>query len=243
MIEVGRSSIVVRNIKKDSKELKIATSRFSVWDPVTHKYTLSAFFELGSDLYFPASIGIEPITACFPDKKVEMNLKNMARSKPISFNIVHPPRNDLQEKAIKFLLDMKKDENCKERFLSLATGSGKTYITINIASKFRKRTLIVVDTLDLADQWKREFIKHSDLTEDSIGIISGKESVEKFLKEDKKSIYIAIHRTLANMISEDPNSINNLMRKLGIGLRVFDESHENFKNICNINSYNIYQRI
>lgn len=50
-------------------------------------------------------------------------------------------------------------------------------------------------------------------------------------------IYIAIHRTLGNMLSSDVNSVNKLMNKLGIGIRVFDESHVDFGNICKINAF------
>lgn len=47
------------------------------------------------------------------------------------------------------------------------------------------------------------------------------------------------------MISNDMNSVNSLMNKLGIGIRIFDESHVEFGNICRINSlsnvnYTIY---
>ena len=47
------------------------------------------------------------------------------------------------------------------------------------------------------------------------------------------------------MLSNDMNSVNILMNKLGIGIRVFDESHVDFGSICRINSlsnveYTIY---
>ena len=236
MIEVGRNSIVVRNIDKKSQEYKNAAFRFSVYDTVTHKYTFSAFTEVGKDLFFPASIGISPIRDCFPNRSVVETFAATPKPKSISFNMQHQPRDDLQRKAIQFLMQMKTDISCRERFLSLATGSGKTYVTINIASKFKKRTMIIVDSLDLADQWKREFLNHTDLQESSIRILSGQDSVEREIKSKDGKIYIAIHRTLSNLISEDPNSMNNLVSKLGIGFRVFDESHVEFKNICAINA-------
>lgn len=105
--------------------------------------------------------------------------------------------------------------------------------------------MIIVDTLDLASQWKREFLNHTDLTDDKVIILSGQESIDKELKNQKGYIYIAIHRTLGNMLTNDMNSVNTLMNKLGIGIRVFDESHVEFNNICRINSlsnvnYTIY---
>ena len=59
MIEVGRNSIVVRNVDLESKEFKNANYNYSLYDKVLHKYTFSAFTRIDNDLYFPASVGVE----------------------------------------------------------------------------------------------------------------------------------------------------------------------------------------
>lgn len=105
--------------------------------------------------------------------------------------------------------------------------------------------MIIVDTVDLAEQWKREFINHTNLLSTDIVILSGQDAVNSEMKKPSGKVYIAIHRTLNNMLSEDYNSVNKLMSKLGIGIRIFDESHVNFGNICKINAlsnveYSIY---
>jgi len=146
------------------------------------------------------------------------------------------PRDDLQKEAIKFLNKMKNDNKNRSRFLSLETGSGKTYVTINFISSLKKKPMVIVDSLDLASQWKREFLNHTDLLDSDIIILSGQDSVDKEMKNPSAKVYIAIHRTLGNMLNEDNNSINKLMNKLKIGFRVFDESHVEFGNICKINS-------
>jgi hypothetical protein len=79
-------------------------------------------------------------------------------------------------------------------------------------------------------------LKHTDLIEADIKILSGQDAVKKEKEETSGKIFIAIHRTLGNIISEDSNSLNSLMNKLKIGVRIFDESHVDFKNICAINS-------
>ena len=105
--------------------------------------------------------------------------------------------------------------------------------------------MIIVDTSELALQWKRISFNHTNLKDEDIVIISGEASVTKEIKSQNGKVYIAIHRTLTNMLSNDLNSINNLMNKLGIGVRVFDEAHVNFNNVCMINAlsnveYTIY---
>ena len=245
MIEVGRNSIVVRNVDLESKAFKNVNYHYSLYDKVYRKYTMSAFTVIDKDIYFPASIGVAEIQKFFAQKEVVVNYKTTAKSSPVSYQMKHGPRDELQEKAIAFLMTMKKDYDVRDRMLSLATGKGKTYTTINAIAKLNKRPMIIVDTSELALQWKREFLNHTDLKEEDIIIISGEASVIKEIKSQNGKVYIAIHRTLTNLLSNDLNSINNLMNKLNIGIRVFDEAHVNFNNVCMINAlsnveYTIY---
>lgn len=188
-------------------------------------------------MYFPSSVTLKAIEQLFPEEESTVSYANTAKAKLLQYQMVHKPRNELQEKAIAFLMKMKRDPETHQRFLSLETGSGKTYVTINCISQFKKKALIIVDTLDLAAQWKREFLNHTDLQDSDIVILSGQEIVDKETAKPTGKVYVAIHRTLGNMLTSDPNSINKLMNKLGIGVRVFDESHVDFGNICKINAF------
>lgn len=237
MIEVGRNNIIVRNVKEDSHEYKKAIYDFSLYDSVLHKYTFSVFSKNNNDLYFPASLTLERVQSAFPKEEVSVSFSNTAKAKTMNYIMVHQPKNELQREAIQFLLKMRKDPNTHQRFLSLETGSGKTYVSINVISQLKKRAMIIVDTIDLAEQWKREFLNHTNLQDADIVILSGQDSVDEQYQCQTGKIYIAIHRTLGNMLNNDINSVNSLMNKLGIGIRVFDESHVNFGNICKINSF------
>lgn len=235
MIEVGRSSIVVRNVDLKSDAFRKINAYFSVYDQVTFKYTMSAFNIINNDLYFPASISSGVIKRYFPDKELVFNGKT-TKSAPIQFNLKNQPRNEIQKAAVKFLMGLQRDQTNRMRFLALATGTGKTYVTINFISQLKRKAMIIVDTLDLADQWKREFLKHTDIKEENIILLSGAESVEKAMEDRDGSIYIAMHRTLGSLLEKDTNSINKLMNRLKIGIRVFDEAHTSFKNVCQINA-------
>lgn len=237
MIEVSRNNIIIRDVDTNSSEYKKLLYKYSLYDKLYRKYTFSAFYVEGSDVYLPSSIGLEEIRGIFPNKEVIVNFQNIAKSKPANFSMKNHPRNDLQKKAIDFLLKMRRDPETHSRLLSLPTGSGKTYVTINIASVIGKKPMIIVDAIDLATQWKREFLKHTDLEEDDILILSGQESIDKEVLNPQKKVYIAVHRTLGNMMSSDVNSMNVLMNKLGVGIRVIDESHVEFGNICKINAF------
>jgi superfamily II DNA or RNA helicase len=45
-----------------------------------------------------------------------------------------------------------------------------------------------------------------------------------------------MHQTLNSIVNKDINSINKIIIDNGIGIRIFDEAHSNFQNICRINS-------
>lgn len=236
MIEVSRNNIIIRNIDDNSAELKRLIHKFSLYDKLYRKYTFSIFHKDNDVIFIPASVGVENVQKLFPNKEVVVNFANVSKSKTVEYNMKSLPRDDLQRRALEFLVKMKKDPTTHSRFLSLGTGSGKTYVTINLISKLRRKPMVIVDAVDLASQWKREFLKHTDLEDKDICILSGQESIDKEVLNPKSKVYIAVHRTLGNMLSNDINSINILMNKLGIGIRIFDESHVEFGNICKINS-------
>lgn len=236
MIEAYRNSVVIRNVDFDSENYKRFFKSFAVYDKVTHKYTNNVFTISNYDVYTPASIDPEIIRGYFPNDIIVYN-KKCSKTIINEFNMIHFPRNEIQKQALNFLLSMKNDDNKRERLLALNTGTGKTFVTISFISQMKLKPFIVVDQIGLADQWKREFLKHSDLKEDEIKILSGRASVEEALENPEKyKAFIAIHKTLNMMLSESLKSINILMNKLEIGIRVFDEAHVNFKNVCMISS-------
>ena len=237
MIEIGRNGIIIRNVDLESADYKRFFHTFSVYDEIYHKSISSVITVIDNDVYVPSTINIRSIQGYFKDKPISYNYANTAKFKTMSYIMKHSPRNDLQEAALDFLRQMQNDKNNHQRFLSLETGSGKTFVSIALIGILGLKSMVIVDRQKLADQWKNEFLKHSDIDPNRIKILSGKESVDDAIEHaDDYDVYIAMHRTLGLLLEEDCNSINSLMNTLGIGFRIFDEAHLNMKNICQINS-------
>jgi len=244
MIEENRNSIVIRDVDFNSSEYKKFEHAFSLYNTVTHKYDYSIYTIIDQDIHIPATVSASVIQSYFTNHVIVKNFAGTALAENISFNIKHQPRDIIQSESLDFLKSMKNDNYRRYRMLNLATGSGKTYVTISTLSNLGQRAIIIVDTADLATQWKDQLLYHSDLTEDDIFIISGRESVEE-AKKGQYKIFIAIQKTLGMLLDEDLNAVNKLMHKLKIGTRVFDECHVNFHSTCMINSlsnvnYTIY---
>lgn len=236
MIEVGRTSIVIRDVDENSDEYKKFERSFSFYNTVTHKYEYHTYVKIGKDIHCPAMITPEIVQTYFPNEVITRNFVGTPRSENINFNMIHSPKNDIQKEALQFLTSIKNDKNKRWRMLNLATGTGKTYVSILAISHLQQKALIVVDSIDLANQWKNQFLFHTDLTEKNICIISGLDSVEDAKENKDYKIYISVYNTLGMLLEKDVNSLNELNRKLKIGIRVFDESHVNFKFMCHINS-------
>lgn len=235
MIEVNTNSIIIRNVDYESNEYKKFERAFSFYNKVTHKYEYHTFVKINNDIHCPATITPEIIQTYFVNKKIVYNFSGPA-GETILFNTIHSPKNEIQQEALTFLLDVKTNKNRSWRMLNLATGSGKTYVSISAISQLKQKAMIIVDSTDLAKQWKSQFLFHTDLTEENICILSGMESVEEAKQNSKYKIYIAIFNTLGMLLEKDFNAINELNYTLNIGIRIFDESHVNFKSLCHINS-------
>ena len=234
MIEIFNSYIVIRNIDKNCTQDDVDKlfHMFSAFDKVAHKNYLETYVRFGNDVYIPGTIDPKLIQFIFPFKKL-ITHEDSYYIKHIEYNMKTDYRDDLQKNAANFLLSIKKDSEIPHRMLNLKTGSGKTFVSIKFISMMKMRSIIIVDTSELANQRKMQFMKHSDIKEDEIHILSGMDAVEN-ANDDKYKIFIALHKTLNMMIAEDPNSLNILFKKLKIGIRIFDEAHTNFKNMCQI---------
>lgn len=235
MIEENRNSIIIRDVDFESAEYKKFERAFSVFNTVTHKYDQQVYTIIDSDIHIPATVSVSVVKSYFVHDEVYTNYTGTAIGGTISFSMIHSPRDDIQKEALAFLKRVKSDSRSRSRMLNLATGCGKTFVTISTICELKQRAMIIVDTADLAKQWKDQFLFHSDLSEDDIFIISGRESVEQ-AKAGKYKIFIAIQKTLGMLLDEDLNAMNQLMHKLKIGIRVFDECHVNFHSTCMINS-------
>ena len=94
----------------------------------------------------------------------------------------------------------------------LSTGFGKAILTIKLAAKHQQRTLVIVPKLDLFNQMKREVLKHTNLTKDTIGVIQGKQ----FRIGD---ITVATIQTLTNRVKDKS------LKGDEFGMVIIDECH------------------
>ena len=181
------------------------------------RYDLSDFCQTLTEMGIPHRVSYLPLQ---DGLSVEIKLKPGVR-----------PRNEIQEDAINYLATNQEPL----RGLSLLPGMGKTYCTIDTLSRIGRRSIVSVG--GLVDQWERAVYDFTELTEADVYIIRGAPSLTKLLTQIDRNIHPKIilcslgtmrNYVLDNKAYENYPSIDELMDRLKIGVRVIDEAHLNF---------------
>jgi len=144
-------------IKKELHIVPKATTDFG--DPKDESFDI--FAETTDKLYIPKFYALKK----FDPKKIKDTVK------PSNPSIIEF-KGDLRDYQNNIVNDVipkfKKDGG---GLISIPTGRGKTVIAINIATKLKAKTLIVVHKTFLANQWKERILQYTNCTD--IGTIQG----------------------------------------------------------------------
>lgn len=139
----------------------------------------------------------------FVDKRVESK---------IEINNTMEPRDEQQKLAINSILN----NEFGYGILSAAPSAGKSFISLYCASQFKQKTLILVDMILLIDQFIDSILKFTDIKEEEIGFVRGKEKDYK----DKKIII----STIQTLTKPENQSIVDYLSE-NIGFVICDEVH------------------
>lgn len=158
------------------------------------------------------------------------------KGEDIKINLLTNPKDSRQERYIEEF------KNRRSGIICLEPGCGKTYIAINLVAYFKKKVLIVVHKDRLVEQWREEFLKHTDVSPDDIGRFSSSNMEEAFSKPIILSTIQAFLYSLKNFKEE----FVKLVDKSNIGVFIVDECHigvgpEQFSKVSlNVNSYRTF---
>lgn len=150
---------------------------------------------------------------------IEYHGKTNANFQEINFEFLSTLRS-AQKKAAKSVLDIYDQYGFVNGIVKLPPGTGKTVLTIYLASQLGLKTCIVLNNDSLFKQWIKEIVKFSGCTEDDIGIIKQK----LFVTENKK-FTVAMSATLTSKLKRDLNKAFHEVNNSEFGLVVYDEVH------------------
>ena len=222
---------------------------FESWDPVYHKKEIWGMYydEDESRLYIPAGFEKWKITynlhihdsdiihePCHPYKSID------------NIQMRYRPRDERQIEALQFMCGVGDYEyTINEPCLSvnLPTGSGKTFASIATIQNFKVKSIIITGSTSLLSQWYNVILQYTNLSDRDILNISGSDMINMILsgksqKANNAKIYLCSHGTLRSFGDKYGwNNVYNLFYQLGIGIKVFDEAHQNFQNMLMIDYF------
>jgi superfamily II DNA or RNA helicase len=146
-----------------------------------------------------------------------------------------------QKRYIKALLDMQNPIG----LIDLKTGMGKSAIGMKAISRLNMRTAILI-LPKYIQKWIDDVKKYTDVKDDEIYVVQGSDSLVQLMemKDIKYKFIIFSMRTVSNYITsyEDheftyPVLPQDLMKHLGVGSLLNDETHQHFHAVYKASLY------
>lgn len=225
---------------------------FTIFDPVRHIYYLKGieYIEEEKKLILPRGLDISWLEYTL-NGDVELDTKYDEFdyvSEQIMFKTI--PRDNEQKEALRFILGKGEYHNNSSKSqlgINLNTGKGKTFVTIMSIAYWLVRSIVIANKTGIIEQWKEKILEYTDIKPREIYIIEGSASINKLFNRDisQYKIYLASHGTLKSYGDRYGwDKITELFKYLKIGIKVYDEAHENFDNMLKIDFYtNTYKNL
>ena len=232
---------------------------FKVYDPITHRTMyLGLFYDYDKKkMYLPRGIDVSYVMRKLqsinpnPDQPYEYEIKHCTPYKMISnMMLKYPPRDERQTEALKFTLCKDKyiHNMAKSQFsLNLPTGAGKTYCSTATIAYTGIVSIIITAQSGILRQWKKAIKEYTNLTDRDIYQIEGSNTILRIIGGRSArlncAVYLVTHATLQTFASTYGwEKVGELFEVLGIGLKFFDEAHQNFQNMSLIDYFtNVYR--
>lgn len=238
-ILIKHSRIEINNYELgDSSKLEYI---FSVWNPRLYQSFPKGieYNEETKKLFLPRGIDISWVENTFySTPEIDRKCDEYISTEPTP--IKYLTRDETQLKALKFILA--KDEYTKTKSksqlsINIGTGKGKTFVTIAAICFTGARAIIITSSINWLEQWKEKIFEYTPIKPDEIYMISGAASIDKIKNRDpsKYKIFLASHSTLRSYGDKRGwDSIDELFKYLKCEMKVYDEAHLYFDNMCNI---------
>lgn len=214
----------------DFKELE---NVLSYWDKDIYKLIPRYRYDESKQiLYVPAGID-NFVFEDWSGKRVQkMNIDFEYNLKKIYFDMLVGPRDEDQEKAINYLTSQMSFRELKrktQKVLIMPPGYGKTFCAITAIQKLGYRALIIMHRAKLIEQWKEKFEEYTNMGGPNIVIIDSSKALRKYKKEspsDNNMIFLLTRRLLISYMDKyGLEDLRDLIWKMGIGIKIFDEAH------------------
>lgn len=194
--------------------------------------------ETKDTLYLHKGVDIEYLMRMIPNMSIQKELYNKPKRMGFEYEEIVPPRNDEQVDVINFIAGLNQHStnvDARQLFLIKQPGFGKTYCSGVGMCKFGYKTLIIVHRDSLRGQWMKSLYTMSGISEEYAHVISSTEEVVRIANNEHGydyDVYIMTHATFraASKYFNSLEEIGNITKNLGIGMKIIDEAHLEFRD-------------
>lgn len=245
---IARNTAILIKDYEWGKEGSTIERFFRVYEPVSRtSYTLGIYYdEEDRTLYVP---GCYPMFWIYRETGLHSYIREDAHpylplNKKAMFK--HQPKNANQVTAINFLIsggDYTENQYLSQLALNLSTGIGKSYVSIMAITYLGVKAIIITGSSSLLNQWEKEFDKFTNLNGPDILRITGSDMINYIITgksnaAKRASVYLVTHKTLESYGSQfGYKNIGRLFEVLGIGIKVYDEYHQQFRSMLMIDFF------
>ena len=189
-------------------------------------------------LYFHKGIDIKYIQRLLINVKIVEDPFTPYREMKYDFEEFIPPRDDDQVDVINFLSGVKThiaSSNDPQLFLVKVGSFGKTYCSGYAIGLFGAKALIIMHRETLRGQWSNSLYELNGYPKDRVHEITTSEEFENICNNKHQfdyDIYLMTHATFRSGVNrvKDTKLISQFPQNLGIGVKVVDEAHLEFKD-------------
>ena len=225
----------------EAGENKMIENFYSVYDPIFYKMNPVAYYIDDNTLYLPRGTNLNLLEKQFGNPYSVIQKSDPVDKIKIKSKI--EPKSRIQKEAVNFLC-------AEERFsvgtgfsqfsLNLEPGEGKTIATIlALCKKYKCKTIVILHQTKLKNQWKNEFLKASNISEDRICDLVGSSSMFAVCEgRIDADIYLVNHQTIHQFGTRFGwNNVKKFFKTIRVGLKIYDEAHKYFSNILMIDFF------
>ena len=189
-------------------------------------------------LYFHKGISLEYIKRLLVNVKIVEDPFIPYKEMKYEFEEFIPPRDEDQVHWINFLAAKKEYiDNSKDSqvFLVAKGGGGKSFCTGYAIGLFGAKSLIIMHRDSLRGQWSNSLYDLNGYPRNRVYEITSSEEFEDICYNRHKfdyDIYLMTHATFKAGVKrvQDTKLISDFIKNLGIGVKVIDEAHLEFKD-------------
>lgn len=221
---------------------------FKIYDPVTHqKYYKGVYYDSKEKkLYLPRGLDIWYVENLMKTKAIVLKDSYNKYDRYTDISIKFAPRDEDQKKALRFMLGVGEynyTQTKSQLSINLNTGKGKTYISIGTMMQTGIKSAIITYSHSVLLQWKTRILEYTNIRPREIYELEGSGSIMRLLQKSEAEVkqikvYLVSHGTLKSYGDTNGwNKVRELFAAMRIGIKFYDEAHQNFDNMMMIDFF------